>query len=775
MTNEVSSLSRVYKFLSQKADWAAEADGNGDGAITKAEFSKYLKENFEWNGEEDSQKTDLINSFWKSIDTNKSTAKIKGTRVRNNNALDKKEQEAMAYRLEMYETLNTFLDGIKAPTVLSSKYATQWKTSVDTSLSNITETAIKGKKTTEELQALLEEQTPLVQAKATADYCATEYLETTMKTISQKYSYAYGDDNTLKGIIDAYVQSLHGDETATDMQSDIQDIIDAYLATAGLADDNGVDLEQYGYVQNDGSELNDLQKCVAKKALQDNLASIKDEADYADYSSYYDEAVNAYIESVLSSATFATFDEIQTYGVEQFKATDEYATVTTKVKTKKLLASDALREKISSTLSSELADNIQKNGRYISAFDEITNQAIEKAANGEFDTNGTLDEEKLLNWVVDQVSARLTEFYPNGLKSMTVKTLKSMYTTLTNAASKETDNEKSLTQYRNAALQVCEALYNKGDKFKEAVVEVFGESYTKTINASYPSDIDEMMQELLDNVSTLGDISEMTNDEKKALSAGIKSHYLVIQGISLADSLKLPTSATCNGTTVTSDRIKYSATGNLKVDENGNITLDSSKTGTYTGKITISIDGEKITSKTVSITVIPAPSFDNLTDTSGGHLEVYNCSGIADDTQVRNADFAQLYNGNAIIQLVSGGTDGDWNEFGARGDVKSRIASLLDLINKSLVNAGLDATKLNKAVGIVLSEYSNEANWTPHRDRFDGGRATYCANKMQENAFGYTSPIVKQQADIKGHKDKVVYMTSFRKMVDRVLEEYNKL
>ena len=45
MTNEVSSLSRVYKFLSQKADWAAEADGNGDGAITKAEFSKYLKEN----------------------------------------------------------------------------------------------------------------------------------------------------------------------------------------------------------------------------------------------------------------------------------------------------------------------------------------------------------------------------------------------------------------------------------------------------------------------------------------------------------------------------------------------------------------------------------------------------------------------------------------------------------------------------------------------------------------------------------------------------------
>ena len=427
MTNEVSSLSRVYKFLSQKADWAADADGNGDGAITKAEFSKYLKENFEWNGEEDSQKTDLINSFWKSIDTNKSTAKIKGTRVRNNNALDKKEQEAMSYRLEMYETLNTFLDGIKAPTVLSSKYATQWKTSVDTSLSNITETAIKGKKTTEELQALLEEQTPLVQAKATADYCATEYLETTMKTISQKYSYAYGDDNTLKGIIDAYVQSLHGDETATDMQSDIQDIIDAYLATAGLADDNGVDLEQYGYVQNDSSELNDLQKCVAKKALQDNLASIKDEADYADYSKYYDEAVNAYIESVLSSATFATFDEIQTYGVEQFKASDTYKDLEMTVAIKKILTSNDLAELISSRLDSSLAEKVQKDGRYLPAYTEITEQLIEKAKAGDFGTVDNLDITKLQDWFIAQIENRIADFYNGDMSDMSLNSTKKMY------------------------------------------------------------------------------------------------------------------------------------------------------------------------------------------------------------------------------------------------------------------------------------------------------------------------------------------------------------
>lgn len=767
MTNEVSSLSRVYKFLSQKADWAAEADGNGDGAITKAEFSKYLKENFEWNGEEDSQKTDLINSFWKSIDTNKSTAKIKGTRVRNNNALDKKEQEAMSYRLEMYETLNTFLDGIKAPTVLSSKYATQWKTSVDTSLSNITETAIKGKKTTEELQALLEEQTPLVQAKATADYCATEYLETTMKTISQKYSYAYGDDNTLKGIIDAYVQSLHGDETATDMQSDIQDIIDAYLATAGLADDNGVDLEQYGYVQNDGSELNDLQKCVAKKALQDNLASIKDEADYADYSSYYDEAVNAYIESVLSSATFATFDEIQTYGVEQFKASDEYATVTTKVKTKKLLASDALREKISSTLSSELADNIQKNGRYISAFDEITNQAIEKAANGEFDTNGTLDEEKLLNWVVDQVSARLTEFYPNGLKSMTVKTLKSMYTTLTNAASKETDNEKSLTQYRNAALQVCEALYNKGDRLKEAVTDIFGDSYAKKINELLPGDIDELMTKLLEEAEKIGDPLEY----KATGWSGFP-----------ADGSKVVTNTTINynvsATVEAGDNAFPNITYSVLKAKNCTATISDlgalaittgDKEGNISVQVAVLIDNMQVGTKTITLQCQSPNSIFKSAEKNWGSWE-YGGTAILpnmgqEGKSYQDYSFEYLYDNNAIINLEQ-----SRDAHGKETEVRTALTNLLNGIVGSLKTQGLDGEKLERAKQLTIDAFMGAYHTVKTSEDKDHKEAIVTtAERFQNNKEDYYGIV---RALYTGGKDYQVNAVRFRDVVDTLLKNY---
>ena len=107
MSNDVSAnLPKIYQFLSQKGGIEA-ADSNGDGAVTKAEFRTFM-EDFEWDGETtEAGKNDLINSFWASIDTDQSSSKISGTKVKNKNALDSKEMAAMADRVEMYETLNS--------------------------------------------------------------------------------------------------------------------------------------------------------------------------------------------------------------------------------------------------------------------------------------------------------------------------------------------------------------------------------------------------------------------------------------------------------------------------------------------------------------------------------------------------------------------------------------------------------------------------------------------------------------------------------------------
>ena len=68
MSNDVS---RVYQFLANLGDWKTKADKNSDGTIIKSEFSSFMEENYDWNGETtDAGKNDLINSFWKAIDTN---------------------------------------------------------------------------------------------------------------------------------------------------------------------------------------------------------------------------------------------------------------------------------------------------------------------------------------------------------------------------------------------------------------------------------------------------------------------------------------------------------------------------------------------------------------------------------------------------------------------------------------------------------------------------------------------------------------------------------
>ena len=114
MSNEVNTR-KFYQFLSNfekgEQSWTNVADGeygNADGTVIKSEFRKFL--NAEWNGEQNGElNNDLINTFWKKIDTNTSASKIKGTKLRNLNALDKEEAGNLDKKLEAYVQLNEFV------------------------------------------------------------------------------------------------------------------------------------------------------------------------------------------------------------------------------------------------------------------------------------------------------------------------------------------------------------------------------------------------------------------------------------------------------------------------------------------------------------------------------------------------------------------------------------------------------------------------------------------------------------------------------------------
>ena len=773
MSNDVS---RVYQFLANLGDWKTKADKNSDGTIIKSEFSSFMEENYDWNGETtDAGKNDLINSFWKAIDTNQG-GKISGTRYKNKNALDSKEINAMQDRIAVYEKLNEYVADIQAPNEISDKAG--WKKSISASLANTTETLIKQGVTADTLAEELDKIIENVKNKTTADYCANEYLNTSMKDVVKQYGYAYADDATLKGIIDNFVNNLPEDSDSASIKQTVEEIVDAYMATAtGDGSEDISILEQYGYTPDNNTAMNDLQKSIVKTKLTEALADLKNEADYKNNSALYDTAINEYIEAMLNDKTYGDYsNNAIEYSSQAFKDSETGKALTKTIEVKNLFGSDELKIALTNKFSDAIAK--QLSGAMTSAFpayDEIKAQALEKAQKGDFDSaNGNLDINKAIEWITEEVNNKLTEIFANNMNKLALSDLATIYDKSADAAKQNDD----IAALRKAALSYCNTIAKRSTKLAEAVKEIFGNTYSTEINSMSNADIEAKMTDLKAKVEEIGDISNMTEAEKNALISSIKDSYTIGQGATI-DNVQVATSATCDGKTITSDRITYSTTGNISVDSSGKISFDTSKAGTYSGTITVSIDGQKIASKNITYVVtstsdaINKASFNGIKDTSEGHLEVYGCNGVTDNTQVSSANFAKLYNGNAVIQLYSGGTDGDWNQFKKSGTVIERLGNLLSLIKGALENVGFDSTKLANAINNVKSTYSNTSKWEAHKNRFDGSRANYCADRIQNGEYS-TGTIVKQHDDIKSHKDKITYMVSFKKLVDSIIEEYNK-
>ena len=762
MSNDVS---KVYQFLSAIGDWKTKADKSGDGTIIKSEFRSFMENNYEWDGETtDAGKNDLINSFWKAIDTNRSD-KLSGTRYKNKNALDKNEISTMENRIAIYDKLNEYVSEIDAPTEVSDR--TAWKKSVSESLANTTETLIQKGVTADNLADELDKILENVKNKTTADYCANEYLNTAMKDIVKEYGYAYADDTTLNGIIDNYIQNLPEDSDSASIRQAVEEIIDAYMSTAGFNSDDSSVLATYSYAPQNTGAMNDLQKSVVKTKLTQALEELKNDADYKNNSALYDDAINEYITSVLDGATYAQFEEVKAYGIEEFKASDAGKALEKTVQVKNLFGSDEMKAAITSKLSEVFASRISglMKGE-ITAYDEIKAQAIEKAKNGDFDVDGTLNQQKAIDWAVEQFTQRLTEFYPNGLSDMPLNDLGTMYDKLVDSA-KANDDVAAL---KKAAVSYCSSVAKKSTLLAQAVKEVFGNSYTTEIDKLTSVDIETKMAELKAKVDEIGDISAMTDAEKNALVAGLNDSYKFGKD-EKAENIKLGTSTRCNGQTITSDRITYTTTGNISVDSFGNVSFDTSNAGTYSGTVVASVDGQKVASKTVTFTV--EKTNESLANTIGNgawggdseHLEVYGLPGIGDGkVQLTSQSFADLYNNNAVIMLHMKNNNDTYT-----GTVTDRLTSLCDYIVNALTSKGLDSTKLKNASKKVISDLmSNFYRKGESRDNTEGtALGTRVSDKIKA---GEMTGVVKF-TDFK-RKDYQVNMVSFKEVVDLILKEY---
>ena len=780
MSNEIS---RVYQFLAERPDWKTEMDTNNDGTILKSEFRDFLAAEFDWeslegwNGET-SKQTDLINEFWKNIDTTQ-TGNITGTNFKNKNALDSKEITNMNLKIEMYEILNDYTSTLSAPSVVSD--SSRWKQSVNQSLANLTETFIKNGGVKEDLLAYLESMSESVQNKTTADCVADEYLNTELKDFMKEYNYSYLEDKTLQGIISNYIQNIPEGSTAEDIKSTVQLIVDAYLATAGVKEDNAFDLGAYGYSVNEASALNDLQKTYLTKTLQTAFENVQNETGYESNKELYDNAVNEFINNILSGAKFNDFETIKGYTYENFTNSEQYKEVTDVVTAKELLKGDDLYNRVASEINQSLADLIKNDGRYLDVMDDIETELINQVTSGEFSVDGNLDTNAMLDWAVKQIQSRIMEFYENGLGDLGLSELNDLYDMLYVAANNEVDDDKSEQDHKDAAIKYLDAISGKNDLFKNAVDSVFnGKSYKTIISELTPSKIKDKIDQVKKLLDTYGDATELTVSNG---DWGIADTITLEEGdtgeFTLSPQFKDPSG---NVKTITSDRIKYTSsnTSIATIDDTGKITINSQKANSSFSVIfNVTIDGILVGTKSVTIKfeekqitaqdVLETANFNGVGDGSGGHLEVFGTTVPAENTQVSASNFADLYNNNAVIQLhreKGNYTDDDL--------ARKRLGCLINMITGALLNsnAGFDRTILLQAATNVQNKYNNlehtkiKENW--EKDTL----ARYAASEIQ-NGNCTNNAIVRYEDTY--NKNYNVYLVSFRGLVDDILAEYNRL
>ena len=768
MSNDVSS--KVYLFLAKQGDWATAADKNGDGTVIKSEFRQYMENNYEWNGEDASAKSDLINQFWKEIDT-KQSGKL-NKKLNNKGALDKNEINTMNNKIQMYEILNNFTsNSIEVPSVVQDR--TNWKKSVAESLANKVDAYISSNKSADNLEAYLQEISPEIERKATADYCANQYLNTEMKDIVKEYGYSYADDSTLQGMIDNYISQLSANSgeipSAEEINETVINIINEYLSTAGLKDSDGFDLSQFGYTANDNSPLNDLQKSIIKSNLQKNLQDISKESDYETYKSLYDDAVNQFIESKLADGKFADFATLQNYGIAEFENSDNYKSVKKAISVKAYIDSADFKSAISSAVSSAFADRISNvmTGE-VPAYDTLISDIMSKAQNGEFDNaDGSLNTEKMQKYIIEQVKSNIAEFYPNGLGDMSLDDLNTMYDALVEAAREKNDAAK----VKEAAISYCQAVSKKSTTLAQAVKDVFGAGYAATINQMLSGEIDSKMTELKAKVNEIGDIAQIkTSGNAETLWNGINDTYSVTT--SSTASIQLNRAFNYNGNIITSDRITYSSNNScVSIDAStGVATINGNVAGTYQAKIVAMVDGEEVTSKIITIKV---------QDSNENIVTKATDTRLALNSRVDNwngeESFKDLYNNdkNVILYGKMDSRKKDWDHM--KNDIKNNLTNLGQDVVSTLTTAGLDKSKLTTAMNTVVNRYVQAG---AIRNKNNSGTSknalkNHCNEYMADNRTGTQSRIV-WTVDTDG-KDSNVYMIHFKDFVDDIINEYNKL
>ena len=345
-----SSISKIYQFISDNYQnieaWKEDVDqayGNSDGTLVKTEARSFLLKNIDdWCGEDKSKANDLINKFWKSIDTIV-TGKVGTTTISNKNALNEDELKNASKNLKIASLVSAYVSSQQIPQDFKQYgVGENWQQSVKESLANKAFEAFKSYKydenKTEEFEQkvkdFIKENFKSSSALTNANLYKNIAIDSAQATTDGKdYSDVLKKDEKLDKIIESYIKSIkdNPDVNYKEIQDTINCLVNDYIATAGIGnggrvgsskafdiyetDEWGVStgkvaksgaettsaerLQKFGYKSN---KLNDLQIAVLTDRLTTAITnSLTKNSVYIDNKDYIGAKITSFVDEKINS------------------------------------------------------------------------------------------------------------------------------------------------------------------------------------------------------------------------------------------------------------------------------------------------------------------------------------------------------------------------------------------------------------------------------------------------------------------------------------------
>lgn len=626
--NKEESISRVYQFLNKyNGDWKADADINNDNTIIKTEFRTFLNNSdFQWNGETDQQKEDIITTFWKSIDTQTTGKLNNGKGISDKNALNADELATVDTNIKATDIVVKYMKNMSMPAGIDSKYQTKWKESVKAGMINRAIEFLKNGTLEELTEEKLNEFYGLSSIKATADYKAYTEIDSQLGEYTD-LGYAAGDDKVLQGVINEYIAQLEEEgKSENEVLKDIEELVGAYVALATNGNDKKAKAVLSNYESFDDEVMTPLQEAVVnsnmKNSIVDYLSTLKDgeESVYKNNKALFDSAIETFITRTLATASSKDYETLKEYDGASFKDESEFKSAYNRIKAAEIFTKVDMYVNIASEIGQAFADKLYTRNEdgtvtyklmtgEFPAFDKIKEQALEKAANGDFG-DLTQSSQKLIAWIISEIKSNISEFFNNDWNYMTIEDLNITYDILEKSA---IDSDRA-DDLKNAAIHYCKSLVSRTPGLKSLVEKVFGGDYNTFITEHKSGEITDKMKELKQKALEMGDAS--TFELNDSTWDGLKN-ILIAEGVGFSFNIN---PSFKNGVNVPKERIQIvsSNTSIITVDSDGKATVsDKAPQGEHSVTLSVVVDGVTLGSKTIKVEVKTSEECEKLA-TSGG-------------------------------------------------------------------------------------------------------------------------------------------------------------